>query len=246
MLKVQRLVRNFIWGNTITDHPIAKVAWSVLIQSKQKGGLGLIDPFMQSKALIAKHVVRSLLPGEELWKKLWMRHLHKVKPSVGGQWNDSLRWFFNSDFPLPKSSVGSLRFFNGIFRAWESLRQALVFLPPKSYHQFMRQPLIWNPLFTDEVACVLGLRPRLSWEALDNGPARTVAEWIKFSETSVQDQRNTLSNLRGANIMFSQVSTVFQVTMPTMQFDHFQNWYGMFSTLNILIGARLYHQNGSL
>ena len=25
MLKVQRLVRNFIWGNTITDHPIAKV-----------------------------------------------------------------------------------------------------------------------------------------------------------------------------------------------------------------------------
>ena len=78
MLKVQLLVRNFIWGNTITDHPIAKVAWSVLIQSKQQGGLGLIDPFMQSKALIAKHVVRSLLPGEELWKKLWMRHLQRL------------------------------------------------------------------------------------------------------------------------------------------------------------------------
>ena len=246
MLKVQRLVRNFIWGNTITEHPIAKVAWSVLIQSKQQGGLGLIDPFMQSKALIAKHVVRSLLPGEELWKKLWMRHLHKVKPSVGGQWNDSLRWFFNSDFPLPKSSVGSLRFFNGIFRAWDSLRQALVFLPPKSFHQFMRQPLIWNPLFTDEAACVLGLRPRLSWAAMDNGPARTVADWIRFLQTSAQDQRNMLSNLRGAKIMFSQLSMVYQITVSTLHFDHFQGWYGMFSTLNILIGARLYHQNGNL
>ena len=46
--------------------------------------------------------------------------------------------------------------------------------------------------------------------------------------------------------MFSQVSTVFQVTMPTMQFGHFQNWYGMFLTLNILIGSHLYHQNGNL
>ena len=63
MLKVQRLVRNFIWGNDTVHNTIAKVAWSVLIQPKQKGGLGLIDPFMQSKALLVKHVVRCLLPG---------------------------------------------------------------------------------------------------------------------------------------------------------------------------------------
>ena len=101
MLKVQRIIRNFIWGNNSSNNSIAKVAWTVLIQPKRKGGLGLIDPFMQSKALLSKHVVRSLLPGEELWKKLWIRHLHNVKPSIGGQWKDSLRWFFNADFPLP-------------------------------------------------------------------------------------------------------------------------------------------------
>ena len=39
---------------------------------------------------------------------------------------------------------------------------------------------------------------------------------------------------------------VYQVIVPTLQFDHFQSWYGMFSTFNILIGARLYHQNGNL
>ena len=80
---------------------------------------------------------------------------------LDGQWRDSLRWFFNSDFLLPMSTIGSLRFFNGILQTWESICQALVFLPPKTYHQSMRQPLLWNPLFTDEVACVLGLQPRL-------------------------------------------------------------------------------------
>ena len=246
MLKVQRLIRNFIWGNNASNNSVAKVAWTVLIQPKRKGGLGLIDPFMQSKALLSKHVVRSLLPGEELWKKLWIRHLHNDKPSTGGQWKDSLRWVFNANFPLPKSNVGSLRFFNGIFRAWESIRQALVFLPPKTYTQFMRQPLIWNLLFTDEAACVLGLRPRLSWAAMDNGPARTVADWINFLQTSAQDRKNRLYRLRGANIMVDQLSMVYQFTVLTLQLDHFQSWYGMFSTLNILIGARLYHQNGSL
>ena len=110
----------------------------------------------------------------------------------------------------------------------------------------MPQPLIWNPLFTDEVACVLGLRPRLSWAAMDNGSARMVMDWIKFLHTSAQDQRNMLSTFRGAKIMFSQLSVVYQVTVPTLKFDHFQSWCGMFSTLNILIGARLYHQNGNL
>ena len=110
MLKVQRLIRNFIWGNNTSNNSVAKVAWTVLIQPKRKGGLGLIYPFMQSKALLCKHVVRSLLPGEELWKKLWIRHLHNVKPSTGAQCKDRLKWFFNADFPLPKSNVGSLRF----------------------------------------------------------------------------------------------------------------------------------------
>ena len=65
-----------------------------------------------------------------------------------------------------------------------SIRRALVFLPPKTYQQFMCQPLLWNPLFTNEVACVLGLRPRLSWAAMDNGPTRTVADWVNFLQTS--------------------------------------------------------------
>ena len=102
----------------------------------------------------------------------------------------------------------------------------------------MHRPLLWNPLFIDDVACVLSLRPRLSWAAMDSGPTQMVADWVKFLQTLVQDQKNRVSNFRGENIMLSQVSTMYQVTVPTLQFNHFQSWYGIFLTLNILIGAR--------
>ena len=44
----------------------------------------------------------------------------------------------------------------------------------------------------------------------------------------------------------AMTTTVYQVTLPTLSFGHFQNWYGMFSTLNILIGARFYTQDGNI
>ena len=70
------------------------------------------------------------------------------------------------------------------------------------YHQFMIQ-LLRNPLFTNEIACVLGLWPRLSWVAMDIGPSFTVVDWVNFQQTSVQDQKNRVSNFRGANKMLS-------------------------------------------
>ena len=65
MTKVQRLIQNFLWGGKHGSPTVAKVAWNVLIQPKINGGLGLIDPLMQSRALLTKFVIRGLLPGAE-------------------------------------------------------------------------------------------------------------------------------------------------------------------------------------
>ena len=43
----------------------AKVAWPILTEPKSRGGLGLTDPLSQSKALLAKFVVRGLRPGND-------------------------------------------------------------------------------------------------------------------------------------------------------------------------------------
>ena len=99
ILKLQRLVHNFIWDAPLGSRVVAKVAWLVLIRPIREGGLGLIDPLLQSKALLAKHIVRGFMPGNELWKKLWLLSHRNIKPTIGGPWQDSFRWLYNFDFP---------------------------------------------------------------------------------------------------------------------------------------------------
>ena len=55
--QIQRLVRNYIWSGKEDNVSRAKVVWSILTTPKSRGGLGLIDPLAQSKALLAKFVV---------------------------------------------------------------------------------------------------------------------------------------------------------------------------------------------
>ena len=68
IMKVQSLIRNFLWGGKNGSRAVAKVAWDVLVMPKSQGGLALIDPLMQSRALLTKFVVRGLLSGTEGWK----------------------------------------------------------------------------------------------------------------------------------------------------------------------------------
>ena len=55
--QIQRLVRNNIRSGKENHVARAKVAWSILTTPNSRGGLGLIDPLSQSKALLAKFVV---------------------------------------------------------------------------------------------------------------------------------------------------------------------------------------------
>ena len=54
--QIQRLVHNYIWSGKENHATRAKVMWHVLTYPKSRGGIGLIDPLSQSKALLAKCV----------------------------------------------------------------------------------------------------------------------------------------------------------------------------------------------
>ena len=60
ILQVQRIIRNYIWGGKTGQGKRPKVAWAVLIAPRQNGGLGLVDPEAQCKALLSKFVYREL------------------------------------------------------------------------------------------------------------------------------------------------------------------------------------------
>lgn len=72
--RLRRLVRNYLWaGSDGTEDTRARVAWPTCFLPIDQGGLGIIDPEIQSKALISKCIIRGLFPGNEPWKS-FLRH----------------------------------------------------------------------------------------------------------------------------------------------------------------------------
>ena len=82
--QVRRLVRNFLWGGSDgTRDTRARVRWATLILPRDEGGLGIIDPEIQIRALLSKLIVRGLFPGNEPWKKFLHAALQTVAPRFG-------------------------------------------------------------------------------------------------------------------------------------------------------------------
>ncbi|MCO5550636.1 hypothetical protein L7F22_004125 [Adiantum nelumboides] len=98
--RLRRLVRNFLWGGLDgTRDTRPRVSWRTVILPRQEGGLGIIDPEMQSAALLSKLIVRGLYPREESWKQFMLHGLSRCVPSSGcmdaaGPWRPSVRYTF--------------------------------------------------------------------------------------------------------------------------------------------------------
>ena len=87
-------IRRFLWAGMRKDSVAAKVSWPTLVLPKSKGGLGLIDPGLLSQALLCKVLVRSLLPGNELWKTLIHDRSILWSPRLCGKWKSHKAWPF--------------------------------------------------------------------------------------------------------------------------------------------------------
>ena len=137
--QVQRLIRNFLWSGGDGSPTRAKVAWSVITLPTSRGGLGLIDPACQSRALLGKFVVRSLLPGSEPWKELLLHRLGRCTPRMGGPWQPEVRWLFVEMRRTGFSRRTEDQFACSLLRTWEMLRPALAQSDPDSTEGFLRQ-----------------------------------------------------------------------------------------------------------
>ena len=126
---IQRLIRNYIWSGK-GGHARAKVAWTTLILPKSKGGLGLIDPEDQSKALLAQLIVKGKLPGTEPWKMLLKDRMQGFSPQTGGGWPENDRWMWVKECKLHTSRKWEDMFFNSLVTAWQAIRERIVYNTP--------------------------------------------------------------------------------------------------------------------
>jgi len=62
----------------------------------EEGELGLIDPFLQTQALLAKLMVRCLAPGEEPWKSLLRYKIEQGRPLEDAKWHRAHTWLLFS------------------------------------------------------------------------------------------------------------------------------------------------------
>ena len=188
---------------------MAKVAWDVLIRPKSQGGLALIDPLIQSRALLTKFVVRGLLLGTEAWKGMLLNQLMQLSPKTGGNWLPSLKWMFLTNTQTPRRNLISNRFLLGIVRAWDAVKIFLRKEVPNIWDGWMNQPLLANSLVRDSTGNVLGLRPRLAWGKLDNGPTASIGSWIHFQQMPKVDRLKQLHSIYGAKTMIRDISAAF-------------------------------------
>jgi hypothetical protein len=129
--QVRGVIRNFIWGGKDTPAR-AKVKWETLALPTAQGGLGVTDPKLQSKALLAKLMVRGLAPGDEL-----IRHnADQTRLPVHGKGptNPDFNWLLAA----PKLKRLQAWMWKSIIGAWLNVRTGLTKSDPTSGEEILR------------------------------------------------------------------------------------------------------------
>ena len=205
MKQVRRLIRNFLWGGSDgTTDTRARVRWSTIILPREDGGLGIIDPEMQCKALLTKFIVRGLFPGNETWKLMLRSVLDTVtlRPMRGGQsWRPDVRYIFTTA-PLSVSHLSP--FIRSLLRTWISMRQGLIRRTPNCEEEIARQPLIWNSMVVDGEGRQLGQRTHIDWAAWDCDPAASMRSWAATRQVPADIVAETHSIGRGVHARITE------------------------------------------
>lgn len=68
--KMERLVRNFLWGDTATKKGQHLIKWSTTKLSKNSGGLGILDLHNRNISLLGKWIWRYYVEEKALWRKV--------------------------------------------------------------------------------------------------------------------------------------------------------------------------------
>ncbi len=182
------------------------MAWATIILLKLAGGLGIIDPILQSKAMLAKLVIRSLLPGNEVWKHLLINRMAKQSSLIGRPWKEEIRWIFTEEIKLKRTYKWEDRFTNRIWSACKGIRRGLIKGPPECGVELSRQPLTWNNLFIGNDGCLLGERPWLAWGQMADGPCQSFGSWQGFVSYPWEAQNTILAELCRGRTMAAEIN----------------------------------------
>jgi hypothetical protein len=177
--QIRGIVRNFIWSGK-TSNARAKVKWETLVLPTAQGGLGIIDPKVQSEALLAKLFIRGMAPGGKLWKELLRHRANQVRLPVHGlsPSTQDINWMFAATkLKRPPTSL-----WKSILHAWMSVRPGLCKSESTNSVETLRQPVFGNPLIVNQEGKPLGLNDKNEGNSLANAGRSRVRDFWDSEE----------------------------------------------------------------
>jgi hypothetical protein len=173
------IIRNFIWNGKASNVK-AKVKWETLVLPTAQGGLGIIDPKIQSEALLAKLFVKGLAPGGEPWKELLRHKANQVRLPVHelGPITQDINWMFAATkLKRPPTSL-----WKSILHAWMSVRPGLYKTEPTNLAETLRQPVFGNPHIMNHEGKPLGFSGRSEGNSLAKAGCSRVRDFWDLEE----------------------------------------------------------------
>jgi len=177
--QIRGIMRNFIWSGKASNAR-AKVKWETLVLPTAQGGLGIIDPKVQSKALLAKLFIRGLVPGGEPWKEFLRHKANQVRLLVHGLGPSTkdITWIFAATkLKRPPTSL-----WKNILHAWMSVRPGLSKSEPTNSAEALRQPVFENPLIVNQEGKPLGLSGKSERNSLANAGCSRIRDFWDSEE----------------------------------------------------------------
>jgi len=132
--------------------------WNACIRPLSERGVKLLDPQIQTQALLAKMVVRGLTPGNEPWKALLRYKIRIGRPLGDAKWPESPNWLFYSK-GVRKNNHSTL--VDACIKAFISVRGNLTTVEPGEAEGKLRQQLFGNPLIVEEENIPLGMGEKI-------------------------------------------------------------------------------------
>jgi hypothetical protein len=172
-------MRNFIWSEKASNAR-AKVKWETLVLPTTQGGLGIIDPKVQSEALLAKLLIRGLTPGGEPWKEFLRHRANQVRLPVHGLGpsTQDINWLFAATkLKRPPTSL-----WKSILHTWMSVRPGLCKSEPTNSAETLRQPIFGNPLILNQEGKPLGLSGKSEGNSFANAGCSRVRDFWNTEE----------------------------------------------------------------
>ncbi|KAG0571879.1 hypothetical protein KC19_VG050800 [Ceratodon purpureus] len=153
--QIRGIVRNYLWGAKLDKHTRAKVSWAIAVQLIAVGGLKVLDPAMQARALLTKLLDRGLSPEYAPWKTLVRHRVNQTRLMGGGKWTANAHFVMQ-----PRAApLASPPLWKAVHKAFSTIRQGLDQIPPTTFYEKLRQPIFANSLIKSSTGTPFGCKP---------------------------------------------------------------------------------------